>query len=192
MVKTPCLGDHATFIRQPRRRTVLGTAAYAGSRTNSADNSATRSLSRGCSRTSRYLWSGLPLCPLDRRGVGSLFLPVRDAAAFLAYEAHAPVLGYRELHSLEFWTSLGSPIGSAESFQQAVLLLPWAWRDAQASQTDWRGRSSRREGCARGFDEVMRHGGHIPSGMRFSFPIPKRLRIGQSCALKNAAGMHGG
>jgi hypothetical protein len=131
------------------------------------------------------------LPPRSTRG-GSLLLPVRDAAAFLAYEADAPVLGCREPHSWEFWTSLGSPIGSAAPFQQAVLLLSWARRDAQTSQTGWRGLSPRRKGVARGFDEVMRHGGHASSGMGFSFPISKRSRIGRSCALRNAAGMHGG
>jgi hypothetical protein len=33
-----------------------------------ADNSATRGLSRGCSRTSRYLWPSFASLPLDRRG----------------------------------------------------------------------------------------------------------------------------
>ena len=131
------------------------------------------------------------LPPRSTRG-GSLLLPVRDAAAFLAYEADAPVLGYRRLHSWEFWTSLGSPIGSAGPIQQAVLLLSWARRDAQTSQTGWRGLSPRRKGVARGFDEVMRHGGHASSGMGFSFPISKRSRIGRSCAPTNEAGMHRG
>jgi hypothetical protein len=131
------------------------------------------------------------LPPRSTRG-GSLLLPVRDAAAFLAYEADAPVLGCREPHSWEFWTSLGSPIGSAAPFQQAVLLLSWARRDAQTSQTGWRGLSPRRKGVARGFDEVIRQVDTPLAGWRSSFPISKRSRTGQSCALRNAAGMHGG
>src|SRR5215212_9983292 len=58
----------AVLFTQLRRGNVLGTPVYAGSRTNSADNSATRGLSRGCSRTSRYLWPSFASLPLDRRG----------------------------------------------------------------------------------------------------------------------------
>src|SRR5215212_2227788 len=36
--------------------------------------------------------------PPRSTGVGSLLLPVRDAAAFLAHPAHAPVLGDHYLH----------------------------------------------------------------------------------------------
>jgi hypothetical protein len=58
----------AVLFTQLRRGNVLGTPVYAGSRTNSADNSPTRGLSQGCSRTSRYLWPSFASLPLDRRG----------------------------------------------------------------------------------------------------------------------------
>src|SRR5215208_1704427 len=38
------------------------------------------------------------LTPPRSTGVGSLLLPVGDAAVFLAYEAHAPVLGDHDRH----------------------------------------------------------------------------------------------
>src|SRR5688572_9361488 len=45
-----------------------------------------------CSRTSRDL-GPIYLSTPRSTVVGSLLIPVRDAAAFLAYEPHAPVLG---------------------------------------------------------------------------------------------------